>query len=304
MTENQNATLEWMPAQLKMPYTLTPGTAIGIFLAELSKRRLLASKHGSELCFPPTEFSPTGAASDGFVELPPVGEVVAFTEGADGVLGLVRIDGTEVPFVHRLVGFGDGQLKIGARVEAAWAEAPVGDSVLDLAGFAPAGSTESFAPRAVDGEISESPESIAYTMTLDFQHAYGHYYGTLFDGVKSDRRLRGVQCTACERVLLPPRGRCDACFAPTAQWVDIPSTGTVQASSVVHIEFLGQRMPPPYVYAEIVLDGTSTRLIHMIGKVDPEEAKTKTAPGARVRAVWSDRHTGSLADIEYFEVID
>ena len=304
MTENRNAVLDSMPAQIRMPYTLTPGTATGIFLAELSKQRLLASKHGSEICFPPVEFSPRGEPSDGFVELAPLGEVVAFTETSDGVLGLVRIDGTDKPFAHRLIGFAEGQLEVGARVEAVWAEAPAGDSVLDLAGFGPAQGASGFAPREVSGELSDSPEQIAYTMTLDYQHSYGHYYGTFFDGVRSDRRLRGVQCTACERVLLPPRGRCDACFAPTGQWVDVASTGTVQASSVVHIEFIGQRMQPPYVYAEIVLDGASTRLIHMIGNVDPDEAKTRTAPGARVRAVWSDRRTGSLADIEYFEVID
>ncbi len=304
MTENQNAVLDSMPAQIKMPYTLTPGTAIGVFLAELSKQRLLASKHGTEICFPPAEFSPTGEPSDGFVELAPVGEVVAFTTSGEGALGLVLIDGTSVPFAHRIVGFGDGELEIGARVRAVWAEAPAGDSVLDLAGFGPAGDAAAFGPREVDGELSPALEQVAYTMTLDYRHAYGHYYGTFFDGVRNGRRLRGIKCTACDRVLLPPRGRCDACFAPTGQWVDVASTGTVQASSVVHIEFIGQRMQPPYVYAEIVLDGASTRLIHMIGGVDPEEAKTKTAPGARVRAVWSDRHTGSLADIDYFEVIE
>ncbi|MGK0741965.1 OB-fold domain-containing protein [Leucobacter sp. Z1108] len=304
MTENQNALLEAMPAQIRMPYTLTPGTATGIFLAELSKQRLLASKHGSEINFPPADFSRSGVAADGFIELAPVGEVVAFTETIDGVLGLVRIDGTDVPLAHRLVGFSDGQLEVGARVEAVWAETPAGDSVMDLAGFGPERGTAGFEPREITGELSESPESIEYSMTLDYQHAYGHYYGTFFDGVRTDRRLRGIKCTACERVLLPPRGRCDACFEPTGQWVDVASTGTVQASSVVHIEFIGQRMKPPYVYAEIVLDGASTRLIHMIGNVDPDEAKTSTAPGARVRAVWSDRHTGSLADIEYFEVIE
>lgn len=293
-------TMDWMAAQIKMPYTLTPGEATGIFLAELAKKRLIGSRHGDSVQVPAVDFSATtGEPAQGFVEVAPVGELLAFTTSSSGTLGLVLIDGTTVPFLHRLVD--PSRLAVGSRVEAVWAPVSTG-TVLDLAGFGPEGSTATFAPR--EAEDLEAPlEQIDYTMTLDYQHAYGAYYGTLFDGVKNGRRIRGIKCSSCARVLLPPRPRCDICFAPTSEWVDVASTGTVQASSVVHIEFIGQRLTPPYVYAEIVLDGTSTRLIHMVGDIDPEEAKTAAAPGARVQAVWSDRHTGSLADIDYFAVI-
>ena len=73
---------------------------------------------------------------------------------------------------------------------------------------------------------------------------------------------------------------------------------------VIFAHFIGQRVPPPYVYAEIVLDGTSTRLIHTVGGLSAEEARAGVVrPGSRVAAVWSDRRTGSLADIEYFRVL-
>lgn len=292
-----------MPAQIRMPYTLTPGTATGVFLAELAARRLLGSRHGDRILVPPAEFASDGAPSEGFVEVAPVGTIRSFTRTKDGVIGVILIDGTETPLLHRLIGFDSDELAVGGRVAAVWADEPTGSSVLDLAGFGPVGDAEGFAPRTPEGDVSESMDKIDYTMTLSYEHAYGHYYGTLFDGVKEGRRIRGVKCTACARVLVPPRGRCDVCYAPTGEWVDLPATGVVQASSVVHIEFIGQRVKPPYVYVEIILDGASTRLIHMIGDIDPEEAKTTAAPGARVRAVWSDRHTGSLADIEYFEVV-
>lgn len=291
-----------MPAQIKMPYTLTPGTATSVFLGELAKRRLIGSRHEEEIIFPATEYSPTGVPSSGYVELAPVGELLGFTSDGEQLLGLVRVDGTSTPLMHRLVGF-EGEPQIGARVQARWSQNPSGDSILDLEGFEPHSDANSFEPRENPEDLASIIEQVDYTMTLDFEHSYGHYYGTLFDGVKDGRRIRGVRCTECDRVLVPPRPRCDACFAETGQWQDLPSTGTVQASSVVHIEFIGQRVPPPYVYAEIILDGASTRLIHMVGGVDAESAKTLAAPGARVRAVWSDRHTGSLADIEYFELI-
>lgn len=303
-TEANVETMDWMAAQIKMPYTLTPGRATGIFLAELARKRLIGSRHGDEVIVPAQDFSgSTGEPASGFVEVAPVGTVEAFTTNAAGeALGVVRIDGSSVPFVHKLLGFEAGSLETGARVEGVWADAPTG-GVLDLAGFGPLGSAETFEPRTAPEDLAEPFEKVDYTMTLDYRHAYGQYYGTLFDGVKDGRRIRGVKCSECRRLLLPPRALCDVCFAPTAEWVDVEAVGTVQASSVVHIEFIGQRLTPPYVYAEIVLDGTSTRLIHMVGDVDPATAQTAAAPGARVRAVWSDRHTGSLADIDHFALV-
>jgi uncharacterized OB-fold protein len=304
MTKDSSETLDWMAAQINMPYTLTPGQATGIFLAELARKTLIGSRHGDEVIVPAQDFSgSTGEPADSFVEVAPVGELRGFTTGANGTLGVILIDGSTVPFVHKLTGFADGDLKIGARVEALWAAEPQG-GILDLESFVPEGTAKTFEPKATPDDLLAPLEQIPYKMTLDYQHAYGPYYGTLFDGVKSGRRLRGSKCSHCARVLLPPRAQCDVCFRPTSEWADVAETGTIQASSVVHIEFMGQRQKPPYVYVEVVLDGSSTRLIHMINDLDPEEAKTKAAPGARVRPVWSDRQTGSLADIDYFTVID
>lgn len=303
VTQNRQEDLTSMAVQLKMPYTLTPGEATGIFIAELAGRRLIGSRHGDMIIVPAQDFSgSTGEPASGFVEVAPIGELQAFTTSEQGTLGLVLIDGTNVPFLHRIVGFEAGEMTTGSRVEAVWADEPTG-SVLDLAGFGPAGDTASFEPKSDPLDLAEPIQQIDYAMTLDYEHAYGPYYGTLFDAVKTGRRLRGVKCSQCRRVMLPPRALCDVCFAPANEWVDVAQTGTIQASSVVHIEFIGQRLKPPYVYAEIVLDGSSTRLIHMVGNIDAEEAKTAAAPGARVKAVWSDRHTGSLADVEYFELL-
>lgn len=299
----EDETMDALPAQIRMPYTLTPGEATGIFLAELANRRLIGSRHGDAIIVPAQDFSGSnGEPNNGFVEVAPVGTVQSFTTTDQGTLALILIDGTDTPFIHRIVGISPDDLEVGAKVEAVWAEEPTG-SMLDLAGFGQARGDTSFPPREAQGELAEPIQQVDYTMTLDFNHAYGHYYGTLFDSLKNDRRMRGNKCSSCRKVLLPPRAYCDVCFAPTSEWVDVEAIGTVQASSVVHIEFVGQRLKPPYVYAEIVLDGTNTRLIHMIGDVDPEEAKTTAAPGARVQAIWSDRHTGSLTDIEYFELI-
>jgi hypothetical protein len=293
-----------MAATLTMPYTLTPGRATGIFLKALAQQQILGSRCTAckSVRVPAQDVCPEcGCESPEIVLAPETGVLEAWTQTDQGVIALVRLDGTDIALLHRLVS-ADGA-EVGGRVSAVWSADRTG-TILDIAGFIAS-------PGAAVGTVSDADvtgidalQQMNYTMQLEFQHAYGHFYGTLFDGVKNDRRIRGVRCPSCRSVLVPPRAFCDACFVPTGEWIDVPDTGVVQACSVVHIEFMGQRVPPPYVYAEIVLDGTATRLIHTVGGLSAESAREGgVRPGSRVQAFWSDRTTGSLSDIEYFRVL-
>jgi len=122
----------------------------------------------------------------------------------------------------------------------------------------------------------------------------------------SARRCRshiGVRIPDGEGVLIPPREFCDTDYRRTGNWAVLPDTGTVRAMSVIHLEFKGQKHPPPYIYAEIMLDGAATRLIHNVAGIDMSRAKDLVKPGTRVRAVWRETRTGSLDDISHFEPI-
>ena len=273
MTHSSRETMGSMAATLKMPYTLTPGRATGIFLAALAQQQILGSRCTacSTVRVPAQDVCPDcGGESPEIVRVPETGVLEAWTQTDQGVIALVRLDGTDISLLHRLVS-ADGA-EMGGRVSAVWNDERTG-AITDISGFAVAPNAALGTVSAIDLATIEPIELMNYTMQLDYQHAYGHYYGTLFDGVKNDRRIRGVRCPSCRNVLVPPRPYCDACFVPTADWMDVPDTGVVQACSVVHIEFMGQRVPPPYVYAEIVLDGTATRLIHTVGGLSAESAR-------------------------------
>jgi len=236
------------------------------------------------------------------VEVPHTGIVTGFTATAGGVVGMIRLDGTDTDFAHKLLDLELGELEIGTRVAARWAAEPEG-TVLDIEGFEASeesgGEVKPFA-----GSDTEPVLEQKYGLRLDYDHAFGPYYGTLFDGIATSRRIQGVRCPRCESVLVPPREYCDTCFVRTAEWVDVEDTGTIKAFSIIHLEFVGQVREPPYVYSEIVLDGANTRLIHTIGGIDVEEAKERLRTGMKVRAVWKDSEpTGSLEDIDYFEPI-
>jgi hypothetical protein len=292
--------------RISLPYTLTTGRAASTFLAELANHKLVGSRCPSceGVLVPAQDFcAACGTSLEEFVEVPPVGELAGFTETVNGVIGLVRLDGAANEFAHKLLDAELGELEVGQRVAVRWAEQPEG-SILDIAGF------ELAPDAAAGGEVkpltSEAEPVLEqkYQLQLDYEHSYGPYYGMLFDGLATSRRVQGTRCPSCERVLVPPREYCDVCYVRTGEWVDVADTGVIKAFSIIHLEFVGQVREPPYVYAEIVLDGSSTRLIHTIGGIDVEEAKERLQIGTPVRAVWKEGDpVGSLEDIEYFEPV-
>lgn len=292
-----------------MPYTLTPGRAAGSFLAELRNKRLVGSrfKASGKVVAPAQDFCPhTGESEFDLVIVPSTGVVNAFTEVGDDIIAMIRIDGSDFDFPHRISSASYEDLEAGMRVEAVWAHGDVSESepMLALASFKPA-------PEAPVGKImkldnpSEPLTVVPYKMELHYEHAFGPYYGRMFDEIKTGRKIMGVRTPDGEGAFLPPREICDVTHKPTGTWVELKHTGTVRACSIINLEFIGQTRKPPYVYAEIKLDGASTRLIHTILLDDMTNAKDIVKPGTRVRAVWSDADpTGSLSDISHFELID
>lgn len=293
--------------RIELPYKLTTGRAAATFLAELAERRIVGTRCPSceEVSVPAQDFcAACGEVLEDLVEVGSGGELRGFTETANGVIGLVRLDGATTEFPHRILETGIGDLSIGQRVEVSWAEEAEG-RILDIAGFVPGGEAAAAEPKPLAEPLAEPVLETPYRLRLDYEHAYGAYYGTLFDGLATSRRIQGSRCPSCTKVLVPPREYCDVCFVRTGEWVDVADTGVIKAFSIIHLEFVGQVREPPYVYAEIVLDGASTRLIHTVGGIEVDEAMERLVPGkTRVRAVWKDGEpVGSLEDILHFEPI-
>lgn len=293
-----------LKSDLSMPYTLTPGRAVGMFLAEIGRHRIVGSVFGKSgrTIAPAQDFCPgTGEEAPELVEMPHTGTLKGFTKVGDHIIGLVRLDGSDEDFPHRILDATPDGLHVGLRLEAVWADG-VEQSILALAGFRPAPGAPVGTVRPLT-DAATPVETIHYRLDLHYEHAYGPYYGRLFDQIRTHRKIMGVRTPDGDKAFLPPREFCDITHKPTGPWVEVKHTGTVRAMSVINLEFIGQTRPPPYIYAEIILDGASTRLIHMIDGLDMTRAKDLVKPGTRVRAVWSDKRTGSLSDISHFEVI-
>lgn len=305
--DTQPLDLQPLHSTIALPYELTPGKATGTFLAELAGRRIVGTRcrHCGRVEVPAQDVCQCGHEDGEFVELPPRGRITSFTRTASGTLALIRLDGADCDLLHRLVGDADWQTN--QRVVAVWSDEPK-SRMLDLAGFGPATAEATEATEAAGPTRLAEPRtpvaSMPTTIALEYQHAHGPYYGRLFDEMQRSGRIMGVRCPSCQRTLLPPRELCDVCYTPTEIWSDVADTGVLQAFSIIHLKFVGQMREPPYVYAEIMLDGAATKLIHVLGGVDIATAPQKLKPGMRVKAVWKEELKGSLGDISHFELVD
>ena len=90
----------------------------------------------------------------------------------------------------------------------------------------------------------------------------------------------------CHKVYVPPRV-CPADGVTTAEEVAVRDHGTVTTFCVVNVPFAGQRLDPPYVVAQILLDGADIPIPHLILGLPADEVRM----GMRVAAVWRDPQT-------------
>jgi len=140
---------------------------------------------------------------------------------------------------------------------------------------------------------------------IDYKYAAGEYASRFFQGLK-EKKIYGVRCPICRRVLMPPRRFCERDLAEPREWVEVKDEGTLLNFIIVYRKFHG--LPdPPYAIGLIKLDGADEPLLHFIGGVDlssPHRALKKLRPGIRVKAVWAEERRGTILDIKYFEPLE
>ena len=128
--------------KIDLPYVYTAGAAQRAFLRGLAEGRMIASVDGDGRRYVPARgHAPDGRPLPGTEEVGPRGILEAATvahhlPGAPA-FGLVRIDGSETPMLHRL-GEGAQRLGPGAAVEAVFAAGQEEPSVNAIAHFRPA----------------------------------------------------------------------------------------------------------------------------------------------------------------------
>ena len=139
-------------------------------------------------------------------------------------------------------------------------------------------------------------------MRLPYRLAYGATWTRYFEGMKQEKIL-GTRCSKCGRVLVPARAFCPRCFVDMDEWVECGQEGTLVAWCLSNYSYYAQPLKPPFITAMILLDGTDTNFLHLLGgfdMTDLEAVRRKVKNGMRVKAVWENEKEGHILDLKYF----
>jgi uncharacterized OB-fold protein len=136
---------------------------------------------------------------------------------------------------------------------------------------------------------------------ISYQYAAGTTGSKFLRRLRDEKRISGVRCGKCRRVILPPRAFCDRCFLATDEWVDVGPGGVIESFTITTEPFLG--LPdPPYAIAYVTLDGASTAMVNFVKGVDLSniaEAARRLAVGNRVKVSWARRRKARITDFHY-----
>lgn len=127
-------------------------------------------------------------------------------------------------------------------------------------------------------------ERLNLELTQTYTHSLGKY--SRFFVELENHRFMATRCRACGRGYAPPRPLCPECLK-TAEWIELPGTGTVETYSVLHFSpgtnADVEALTTPYVLVYVLLDGASTLFPHLL-----EAPLESVTIGMRVRVHYVD----------------
>lgn len=143
--------------------------------------------------------------------------------------------------------------------------------------------------------------SVAGKWDISFNYAAGKTISHFLTQMRDHRRILGIKCAKCQRVVVPPRSFCERCFVPAEDWVELGDEGVVEAFTIVHDAFEGSP-PPPYAIAYVKLDGADTALANFVDGLDLSDISKATQRlkiGARVKVEFAQKREGRITDFKY-----
>jgi uncharacterized protein len=296
------------PLEIGFDYTRSLGPVLSEFMTGLRDRRILGARAADgRVHAPPFEYDPvTLAPPSELFEVGPEGTVVTWSWQPAPLPGqplerpfawaLIRLDGADTCMLHAVEVTAPAVMRTGLRVRPRWTDSPSG-AISDVVCFEPTDGTPSSREEATAAGPAGPVTMITTPVRLSYQHTASPGESVFLRGL-AEGRLVGQRCPACGQVYIPPRRSCPADGVPCTGEVELPDTGTVSTFCVVNFPYPGQRIPPPFVAASLVLDGADIAFQHLILGCPPDEVRM----GMRVRAVWKPRSEWgmTLQNISHF----
>ena len=168
-----------------------------------------------------------------------------------------------------------------------------------------------FRKYVLPGEQAEEQELIVLrkTITVKQRFATGPVMGRFLKALR-EKKILANQCPQCGRLQLPPREVCAVCRVEATGWKEVGPKGNLQVNEIVYYAspdpLTGETRETPYGSVHILLDGCkgNETFWHLLRRDQIFRVKESQGgiPGTRLRPVWAERRTGSIHDIQYFEI--
>jgi uncharacterized OB-fold protein len=136
---------------------------------------------------------------------------------------------------------------------------------------------------------------------FDYNYFAGEAASRFFHALRDEGKIYGTHCPSCDRVLVPARSFCDACYVDTDEWREVGPGGTLDIFTIVGAKFPG--LPdPPFVIGYVTLDGADTALLNYVQGVDIPDIDTAAAtlmPRPRVMVRFAKEREGRITDFHF-----
>ncbi len=146
--------------------------------------------------------------------------------------------------------------------------------------------------------MSAKIEMIECPVSLDYNFSAGAAPTRFLQGMKQGQ-LTGQRSPVTGKIIVPPRGADPESGLATVDEVKLPDTAIVTTFTIVYLPIPTSKLDPPFIVANLVLDGSDQTFIHLVSGCANEDVKI----GMRVKAVWKDKSEWdySMDNIAYFE---
>jgi uncharacterized OB-fold protein len=135
--------------------------------------------------------------------------------------------------------------------------------------------------------------SAPVTVAFDYTRSVGPVLGRFLTGLR-DGHFVGARLSD-GRVVVPPPEFDPVTHQATADFVDLPETGTVTSWTWVSEPVAGQPFDRPFAFALVTLDGATAPILHAVDVASADEIST----GMKVRARWAAERTGTITDFVF-----
>ena len=153
-------------------------------------------------------------------------------------------------------------------------------------------------------QVPKEPHYILSRIEVPYRYYVGSVASRFYTELRNNKKIMGIRCPQCRRVLMPPKSVCRKCFSKLdeSMFVELSGKGEVTTYTVVHYCEPVHPQPildVPFAYGIIQLDGTDTGMLHFLGEVDLD----KITSGMKVEPVFKEERKGNILDIKYFKPV-